>query len=94
MGRAQALVTQMDLCAVVLEEGKVELLHWKIPHFRLLFLCLGSFDIMKKTRSVEEVDLISELPEGVLNKILSFLPFKEIVQTSVLSTIWEQVWRT
>ncbi|TXG59255.1 hypothetical protein EZV62_013828 [Acer yangbiense] len=49
---------------------------------------------MKKTRSVEEVDLISELPEGVLHKILSFLQFKEIVQTSVLSTRWEEVWRT
>ncbi|TXG59264.1 hypothetical protein EZV62_013837 [Acer yangbiense] len=49
---------------------------------------------MEKTRSDEEVDLISELPEGVLHTILSFLPFKEIVQTSVLSTRWEEVWRT
>ncbi|KAK2657673.1 hypothetical protein Ddye_010725 [Dipteronia dyeriana] len=55
---------------------------------------MGSLDIMEKTRSVEEVDLISELPEGVLHTILSFLQFKQIVRTSVLSTRWEEVWRT
>ncbi|KAK4840960.1 hypothetical protein QYF36_022419 [Acer negundo] len=67
------LVAQKDLCGVVLEEAELELslsvfsdnrrLHRKIPHFRLLFLCSGSFEIMEKTRSDEKVDLISELPE-------------------------------
>ena len=53
----------------------------------------GSFDIMKKTE-IQKVDKISELPEPILHHILSFLRFKEVVRTCVLSKKWERVWLT
>ncbi|KAK2654518.1 hypothetical protein Ddye_014374 [Dipteronia dyeriana] len=47
---------------------------------------------MKKTRT-EEVDRISELPEPILHHILSFLPFKQVALTCVLSKKWEETWK-
>ncbi|KAK2654456.1 hypothetical protein Ddye_014312 [Dipteronia dyeriana] len=52
-----------------------------------------SFDIVKKTR-IDEMDMISELPEPILHHILSFLPFKQVARTCVLSKKWEETWRT
>lgn len=43
---------------------------------------------------VLEVDGISTLPEPILHHILSFLPFKEVAQTCLLSKRWKQVWQT
>lgn len=37
-------------------------------------------------------DIISNLPENVLTHILSFLPTKYVVRTSVLSTKWKDTW--
>jgi hypothetical protein len=37
-------------------------------------------------------DMISNLPEGVLLHILSFLPTKDVVRTSVLATKWRHLW--
>ncbi|KAL5824457.1 hypothetical protein ACOSQ3_020520 [Xanthoceras sorbifolium] len=51
------------------------------------------FDLVNFLR-MEKVDRISELPEPILHCILSFLPFKQVAQTSVLSKRWEQAWRT
>ncbi|KAK2634112.1 hypothetical protein Ddye_028904 [Dipteronia dyeriana] len=49
----------------------------------------------KRTKTFfEEMDRISELPEPILNHVLSFLSFKEVVQSSVLSKRWEKVWLT
>ncbi|GMY34502.1 F-box/LRR-repeat protein 25-like [Fagus crenata] len=41
-----------------------------------------------------KVDRISDLPEIVLQRILSFLPTKQVVQSTLLSTTWKQVWST
>ncbi|XP_052172401.1 F-box protein At2g39490-like [Diospyros lotus] len=41
----------------------------------------------------ERVDLISGLPFEVLRRIVSFLPLKEAVRTSVLSTLWSGLWK-
>ncbi|XP_075665111.1 putative F-box protein At3g58860 [Castanea sativa] len=40
------------------------------------------------------VDRISELPEDVLQHILSFLPTKQVFQSTLLSTRWKYVWTT
>lgn len=48
---------------------------------------------MKKRRT-ETLDFISELPDPLLHHIFLSLPYKQIVQTSVLSKRWERVWCT
>ncbi|XP_048127825.1 F-box protein At2g39490-like isoform X2 [Rhodamnia argentea] len=40
----------------------------------------------------EHLDLISNLPEDILQRINSFLPLKEAVRTSLLSTQWRSLW--
>lgn len=46
-----------------------------------------------KTR-IDKADKISALPESLLQHIMSFLPFKDAVRTSVLSKTWEKAWST
>ncbi|GAU24748.1 hypothetical protein TSUD_355770 [Trifolium subterraneum] len=46
----------------------------------------------QKPEAVEE-DRISNLPDGVLSHILSFLPTKTTVQTSILSNRWHHIWK-
>ncbi|EXC45081.1 Putative F-box/FBD/LRR-repeat protein [Morus notabilis] len=38
------------------------------------------------------MDLFSELPQGVIHRILKFLPTKATTQTSVLSKSWKSAW--
>ncbi|KAJ4705668.1 F-box domain containing protein [Melia azedarach] len=45
-------------------------------------------------RRIDKLDLISSLPEPLLHHIMSFLPFEEAVQTSILSKGWKQAWDT
>ncbi|KAH9713199.1 F-box/LRR-repeat protein 25 [Citrus sinensis] len=42
---------------------------------------------------MEDMDGISNSPEPIQHHILSFLSFKHVVKTSVLSKTWAQVWR-
>ncbi|KAL6652715.1 hypothetical protein ACP70R_011640 [Stipagrostis hirtigluma subsp. patula] len=39
-------------------------------------------------------DQLSDLPDAVLNSILSFLKARQVVQTSVLSRRWRSLWRS
>ncbi|KAJ4718676.1 F-box domain containing protein [Melia azedarach] len=45
-------------------------------------------------RRIDRMDRISSLPQPLLQHIMSYLPFKQVVQTSVLSTVWRQAWLT
>ncbi|XP_059669792.1 F-box protein At2g39490-like [Cornus florida] len=40
----------------------------------------------------ETLDLISSVPEDIINLIMSFLPLKEAVRTSVVSPLWRGIW--
>lgn len=42
----------------------------------------------------EKKDYISELPEDILFQLISLLPLKEAVRTSVLSKSWKSIWTT
>ncbi|EOY20486.1 F-box family protein [Theobroma cacao] len=41
----------------------------------------------------DKVDVISSLPDHILCRIISFLPFESVVQISVLSTRWKNLWK-
>ncbi|XP_058089859.1 F-box/LRR-repeat protein At4g14103-like [Magnolia sinica] len=43
---------------------------------------------------VETNDRLSDLPNGILNQIVSFLPIKEAARTSILSRKWRYIWTT
>ncbi|KAI9178247.1 hypothetical protein LWI28_024319 [Acer negundo] len=49
---------------------------------------------MTKKIEVEEVDRLSEFLDPILHHILSFLPFRQVVQTCVLSKRWEKIWHS
>ncbi|KAH9716022.1 hypothetical protein KPL71_021305 [Citrus sinensis] len=51
-------------------------------------------DRKKERRRIDDVDRISALPEPILQLVMSFLPFNQLVQISVLSKAWLQAWRT
>jgi hypothetical protein len=39
-----------------------------------------------------KIDRISELPDPILEHILSFIPTKQTLQFSILSKRWQKVW--
>ncbi|KAF3566461.1 hypothetical protein DY000_02017406 [Brassica cretica] len=53
-----------------------------------------SLVILKLERSLKErhMDKISKLPDELIAKVLTFLPTKEAVSTSILSKRWEHLW--
>ena len=51
-------------------------------------------DSKRKKFTVDDDNRISELPEDVLQNILSFLPTKQVFQSTLLSTGWKHVWTT
>lgn len=48
----------------------------------------------KRRRLPPSSDLISALPDDMIRHIFSFLPIKDVVKTSVLSTCWRSTWTT
>ncbi|KAL8505256.1 hypothetical protein ACS0TY_016475 [Phlomoides rotata] len=42
----------------------------------------------------ELVDRLSELPQALIHSILSFLPMRDVVSTSLLSKKWKNLWAT
>ncbi|KAI9177234.1 hypothetical protein LWI28_012664 [Acer negundo] len=53
----------------------------------------GNFGMAKEIK-VKEFDRISELSDPILHHIFSFLPFRHVVQTCVLSKRWERTWHS
>ncbi|XP_022764283.1 F-box protein At2g39490-like [Durio zibethinus] len=52
-------------------------------------------DTMKTLGINEQIkdDIISCLPDDILSRIISFLPFDSAIRTSLLSTRWENLWK-
>ncbi|XP_059664739.1 F-box/LRR-repeat protein At4g14103-like [Cornus florida] len=48
----------------------------------------------KMEESEEEEDRLSRLPSSIIGHILSFLPTKQAMATSVLSTKWKHLWKS
>ncbi|KAJ7981730.1 FBD-associated F-box protein [Quillaja saponaria] len=48
--------------------------------------------ICKRVKIVSRPDRITSLPTGILRHILSFLPTKHAVATSILSSRWKNLW--
>ncbi|TXG54092.1 hypothetical protein EZV62_019348 [Acer yangbiense] len=80
----------------------VDGLLWIAPHTKTVSIEYGDLDktsfkgrfgMAKKTK-VEEFDRISELSDPILHHIFSFLPFRQVVQTCVLSKRWERTWHS
>ena len=49
---------------------------------------------LKRQKMNEGEDMISKLPESLVSRILSLLPTKDAVRTSVLSKRWIRLWRS
>ncbi|KAI5405087.1 hypothetical protein KIW84_052023, partial [Lathyrus oleraceus] len=45
-----------------------------------------------RLRILRKVDRISDLPNSLLEHILSFLPTKDTIATSILSKRWKPIW--
>jgi len=43
-------------------------------------------------KMMNKIDRLSELPDPILDHILSFIPTKQILQLSILSKRWQNVW--
>ncbi|KAF5206804.1 F-box/FBD/LRR-repeat protein [Thalictrum thalictroides] len=52
------------------------------------------FDSKKKRGNMENLDMISNLPQEVTDEILKRLPIRDVVKTSVLSTKWRYRWNS
>ncbi|XP_057772039.1 putative F-box protein At1g49610 [Salvia miltiorrhiza] len=49
---------------------------------------------MAESQSNQRGDRLSELPDSLILHILSFLPMRHVVQTTLLSKRWADLWRT
>ncbi|PIA32014.1 hypothetical protein AQUCO_04700117v1 [Aquilegia coerulea] len=43
-------------------------------------------------QQIEGFDYLSDLPDGVLHHVLSFLPIKDVIRTSFISRRWRYLW--
>ncbi|KNA23557.1 hypothetical protein SOVF_023660 isoform A [Spinacia oleracea] len=48
---------------------------------------------MKREKQVEQLDIISNLPDHIIAHIISFLPTEEAIRTSILSSKWKYLWK-
>jgi hypothetical protein len=55
-------------------------------------IALSKLSKLQRHNVGDTKDIISELPEGVLLYILSFLPTKDAVRTTILAKTWRYLW--
>lgn len=48
---------------------------------------------MERENQVEQLDILSNLPDHVVAHIISFLPTNEAIRTSILSSRWKYLWK-
>ncbi|KAJ4915706.1 FBD-associated F-box protein [Raphanus sativus] len=68
--------------------------HLSLPPYRSFWplYSAGESTLRASSRDMPRCDMISALPEPLITKILSYLPTKHSVTTSVLSTRWKSLW--
>ena len=54
---------------------------------------IAGLECFQRTLLMEhKIDRLSELPEPIVEHILSFIPLKQILQLTILSKRWQNVW--
>ncbi|KAF8397542.1 hypothetical protein HHK36_016460 [Tetracentron sinense] len=66
--------------------------HFDCEDLLSLLASISNVEILTLSGWLLQLDLISSLPDDILRRVVSFLPLKLAVGTSILSTRWQSLW--